>query len=115
MAQVYNEVRKTFTPVKQSHYVFTPRDLTRWIIGLMRYSINQFIENSGGDGVGNEVQYAWCFESCRIFRDKLVSQEEKDRFTNAILLPVAGQWGITYIDEVKQGTKILNKYINEMI
>lgn len=115
MVRVYNEVRKTFTPVTHSHYLFTPRDLTKWTLGLMRYAIVRFIDNAGR----NELYYTWCLESCRIFRDKLVSDEEKIRFTEAILLPVASQWGFTSLDSLDEGVqskhitiiiKLLSKY-----
>jgi dynein heavy chain 2 len=93
MTQVYTGVRNAFSPVSQSHYLFTPRDLTNWSLGLMRYSCTD----------EKDVFFAWCFESCRIFKDKLVSDEEKHRYMNTILLPVANKWGITQLDEVLQG------------
>ncbi|RXG65468.1 Cytoplasmic dynein 2 heavy chain 1 [Armadillidium vulgare] len=39
MVHVYKEVREAFTVDDYSHYLFTPRDLTRWVKGLMRYEI----------------------------------------------------------------------------
>ncbi|KAB7504442.1 Cytoplasmic dynein 2 heavy chain 1 [Armadillidium nasatum] len=33
------QVREAFTVDDYSHYLFTPRDLTRWVKGLMRYEI----------------------------------------------------------------------------
>jgi hypothetical protein len=33
------QVRNTFSPVRQNHYIFTPRDLTRWCLGFLRYDL----------------------------------------------------------------------------
>jgi hypothetical protein len=30
-----------FSPVQQNHYVFTPRDLTRWCLGFLRYDLKE--------------------------------------------------------------------------
>ena len=35
------QVRKHFTVDDYSHYVFTPRDLTQWVLGMMRYPLAQ--------------------------------------------------------------------------
>lgn len=107
MVRVYTEVRKTFTPVKQGHYLFSPRDLTKWILGLMRYGVAGVADKPDK----NEVYFAWCSEACRIFRDKLVSDEDKGMFTDTILLPVAGQWGITCLDETKLGNSYYISFI----
>lgn len=40
MVQVYEQVRQRFTADNYSHYLFTPRDLTRWVLGLLRYTLS---------------------------------------------------------------------------
>jgi hypothetical protein len=35
------QVRNTFSPVHQNHYIFTPRDLTRWCLGFLRYDLKE--------------------------------------------------------------------------
>jgi len=39
MVQVYNQLRTEFSVDDYSHYLFTPRDLTRWVLGLLRYDL----------------------------------------------------------------------------
>ena len=39
MIQVYEQVRQRFTADYYSHYVFTPRDLTQWVLGMLRYNL----------------------------------------------------------------------------
>ena len=42
------QVRKHFTVDDHSHYIFTPRDLTRWVVGLMRYPLAEDSSSSAG-------------------------------------------------------------------
>jgi len=35
------QVKNTFSPVHQNHYLFTPRDLTRWCLGFLRYNLKE--------------------------------------------------------------------------
>jgi dynein heavy chain 2 len=39
MLAVYELVRKHFTADARPHYLFTPRDLTHWVLGLLRYDL----------------------------------------------------------------------------
>jgi len=39
MVTMYELLRKHFTVDQKSHYLFTPRDLTQWILGLLRYDL----------------------------------------------------------------------------
>jgi dynein heavy chain 2 len=36
MVKVYEDVRAQFKPDEHAHYTFTPRYLTRWVLGLLR-------------------------------------------------------------------------------
>lgn len=39
MLETYSQVRQKFSVDEHRHYLFTPRDVTNWIFGLMRYDI----------------------------------------------------------------------------
>ena len=39
MVQVYEQLKARFTVDDYSHYLFTPRDLTHWVLGLLRYDL----------------------------------------------------------------------------
>eukprot|EP00438_Fugacium_kawagutii_P026834 Skav224731 [mRNA] locus=scaffold699:573890:588190:- [translate_table: standard] len=70
MVDVYTNMKARFTMDDHEHYLFNPRDLTQWILQLLRYevvSIDSFIE-------------AWAYEATRIFRDRLVGDEAKNHF-----------------------------------
>ena len=39
MVDVWEATRKKFSVDEQRHYLFTPRDLTAWLRGLLRYEL----------------------------------------------------------------------------
>jgi dynein heavy chain 2 len=74
MVEVYSSVRSKYTVDDHEHYVFSPRDLTRWTLNLLRYeahSVDAFVE-------------AWAYEGSRIFRDRLVGIDAQAHFDNIL-------------------------------
>ena len=68
MVDVYTNTRSKFTVDDHDHYLFNPRDLTLWVLQLLRYdivSMDTFLD-------------AWAHEANRI-RDSLVGAESQDR------------------------------------
>jgi hypothetical protein len=57
-------------------------------MGLMRYDVLRSESASPKD-----LFRAWAYEACRLFRDKLVSNEEKAKFDEGILYPVLSSVG----------------------
>jgi len=39
MVDVYDNVKKKFSVDDQRHYMFNPRDLTQWAVGMLRYEL----------------------------------------------------------------------------
>ncbi|AMD19130.1 HBR229Cp [Eremothecium sinecaudum] len=68
---VYYKAKATFTEEQHSHYIFSPREITRWIRGI-HYTI---AESSQLD-LARMIEL-WAHESLRIFSDRLVTKEEK--------------------------------------
>ncbi|KAA6395665.1 MAG: putative Cytoplasmic dynein 2 heavy chain 1, partial [Streblomastix strix] len=86
MVELYTRIQKQFTIAQHTHYCFTPRDLTRWVVGLGRYdtetsglsSIVQDLKLGGIEGITSTddqdslgLILAWIHEALRIFRDRL--------------------------------------------
>ena len=67
---LYNNVKKSFTFDEYHHYIFTPRDVSNWLIGLLRYECKD----------NDEIIKVWAYEGMRIFRDKLVGKDAKKKF-----------------------------------
>ena len=71
MVQVYQESQARFTPDIQPHYVYSPRELTRWVRGL--YEAIRPLESLSIEGLVR----IWAHEALRLFQDRLVSHEER--------------------------------------
>lgn len=71
MVDVYENVKKKFSVDDQRHYMFNPRDLTQWAVGMLRYELADT-----GPGLLN----TWAFEGARLLRDRLVNSRDCTRF-----------------------------------
>ena len=74
MVDVYTNTRSKFTVGDHDHYLFNPRDLTLWVMQLLRYDIDSV----------NTFLNAWAHETNRIFRDRLVGAESQDQFDSML-------------------------------
>ena len=86
---ISNQVRKHFTVDDYSHYVFTPRDLTQWVLGLIRYPLAQDTGNGVSSGHLLEM---WAYEARRLFRDRLVGEKAVDQFDAILNSVLQSDW-----------------------
>lgn len=64
--------QRRFTPDMQAHYIYSPRELSRWVRAMheaIKAKENMKLE---------EVMRVWVHEGLRLFQDRLVHLEEKD-------------------------------------
>ena len=83
MVQLYLESQARFTPQIQPHYVYSPRELTRWVRGI--YEAIKPLETLSLEGLVR----IWAHEALRLFSDRLISEEERrwtEEATNRIAL-----------------------------
>ena len=71
MVQFYLESQNRFTPKIQPHYVYSPRELTRWARGI--YEAIRPLENLTVEGLVR----IWAHEALRLFQDRLVAEDER--------------------------------------
>lgn len=71
MVQLYLESQTRFTPKIQPHYVYSPRELTRWVRGV--YEAIKPLENLSIEGLVR----IWAHEALRLFQDRLVAEDER--------------------------------------
>ncbi|XP_013392185.1 cytoplasmic dynein 2 heavy chain 1, partial [Lingula anatina] len=95
MVQVYEQLRGKFSVDDYSHYLFTPRDLTRWVLGLLRYDM------IASDTSVNPVLEVWVNEARRLFRDKIVGVDGLSRFDNILMSAVQGDWGVSGMEGIE--------------
>lgn len=91
MVQFYLDSQTRFTPDIQPHYVYSPRELTRWVRGV--YEAIKPLESLTIEGLVR----IWAHEALRLFQDRLVAEDER-RWTEARVRLIA-QEHFPHIDE----------------
>ncbi|KAF0686502.1 Aste57867_21689 [Aphanomyces stellatus] len=81
MVELYESIRAKFSVDDHRHYLFTPRDVTRWTFGLLRYDLS-----------GEDVLDVLAYEARRLFRDRLVDADSKSKFDAALNSILKTQW-----------------------
>ncbi|KAG8627876.1 hypothetical protein KVT40_003749 [Elsinoe batatas] len=78
MIQLYSESQKRFTADIQPHYVYSPRELTRWVRAV--YESIRPLENLSLEGLIR----IWAHEALRLFSDRLIDEEERQWTEEAV-------------------------------
>ena len=76
MIEFYTTSQNHFTADMQPHYIYSPRELTRW-----KYALNEAIEHLDST---EDLVRLWAHEALRLFCDRLVHDEEKKWCDNLI-------------------------------
>ncbi|KAJ3140439.1 Cytoplasmic dynein 2 heavy chain 1 [Physocladia obscura] len=92
MVSIYNQICKKFTVDISPHYIFTPRDLSRWLFGLIGYDI----EGENEDSLLSILAY----EAFRLFYDRLVTSDGRSKLYQIIQTTLNTDWG--YAMELEQ-------------
>ncbi|KAI9460162.1 dynein heavy chain protein 1 [Lactarius psammicola] len=71
MVDFYLASQRRFTTDIQAHYVYSPRELTRWVRGI--YEAIRPLEILTVEGLVR----VWAHEALRLFQDRLVAEEER--------------------------------------
>ncbi|KAG9049343.1 hypothetical protein FS837_010557 [Tulasnella sp. UAMH 9824] len=71
MVSFFLASQKRFTTDIQAHYVYSPRELTRWVRGI--YEAIRPLDTLSVEGLVR----VWAHEALRLFQDRLVTEEEK--------------------------------------
>ncbi|WWC91126.1 uncharacterized protein L201_006067 [Kwoniella dendrophila CBS 6074] len=71
MVDFYLSSQKRFTADIQAHYIYSPRELTRWSRGI--YEAIKPLETLSLKGLVR----VWAHEALRLFQDRLVAEDEK--------------------------------------
>ncbi|KAK5628509.1 hypothetical protein RRF57_004225 [Xylaria bambusicola] len=78
MVRFYLESQQRFTPQIQPHYVYSPRELTRWVRGV--YEAIRPLETLSVEGLIR----IWAHEALRLFQDRLVAEDERQWTEQAV-------------------------------
>ena len=94
---MYEQLRAKFTVDDYSHYLFTPRDLTRWVLAFLRHDL----ANAQNEAVADHVLEIWAYEARRLFRDRLVGNEAQSRFDTILMSVVRADWSADVMDTLE--------------
>jgi dynein heavy chain 1 len=83
MVEFYTTSQQHFTSDMQPHYIYSPRELTRW-----KYAIFEALDPLE---VQEDLVRLYVHEGLRLFEDRLVFPEEKD-WCNKTIDEVAQKW-----------------------
>ncbi|CAK9088100.1 Cytoplasmic dynein 2 heavy chain 1 (Dynein heavy chain isotype 1B) [Durusdinium trenchii] len=91
MVDLFKSVKSKFSVDDQRHYLFTPRDLTEWVLSLLNY-----------DTRNEDLLDIFAYEANRIFRDRLVDADAKNRFDGILANVLRKDWQhrLDSLDEV---------------
>jgi dynein heavy chain 1, cytosolic len=78
MVDFYMSSQRRFTTDAQAHYVYSPRELTRWMRGI--YEAIKPLDSLSVEGLVR----IWAHEALRLFQDRLVTEEERRWTDDAI-------------------------------
>ncbi|WVQ73635.1 hypothetical protein IAR50_003215 [Cryptococcus sp. DSM 104548] len=84
MVAFYLSSQKRFTADIQAHYIYSPRELTRWSRGI--YEAIKPLETLSVEG----LLRVWAHEALRLFQDRLVAEDEK-RWTDDLINSTAAE------------------------
>ncbi|TPX70937.1 hypothetical protein SpCBS45565_g01524 [Spizellomyces sp. 'palustris'] len=84
MISIYDQTTQRFTRDVRSHYLYTPRDLSRWILGIARY---QYTDQEHG-----ELLNVVAHEALRLFQDRLVTTNARQKFQATLSTVLRNDW-----------------------
>lgn len=97
MVDFFTRNKNRFSPVKsgpkEPHYIYSPRDLSRWTRGMAMLLLGSKPDILSNKGIGTpesiwmDVLSAFCYEARRLFRDRLVTEQDRS-FVEAELLDI---------------------------
>ncbi|KAI9896991.1 hypothetical protein N3K66_008013 [Trichothecium roseum] len=100
MVKFYLESQQRFTPKIQPHYVYSPRELTRWVRGV--YEAIKPLETLSIEGLIR----IWAHEALRLFQDRLVAEDER-KWTDDAVRRIALQYFPSIEEDKALGGPIL--------
>jgi dynein heavy chain len=76
---IYLRIQKELLPTPlRSHYTFNLRDLSKVFQGVLMVRPKFFTDN-------NSLIRLWCHEGARVFRDRLINDEDREWYNQAVL------------------------------
>ena len=107
MVNFYLKSQKRFTADIQPHYVYSPRELTRWVRGI--YEAIAPLEQLSLEGLVR----IWAHEALRLFSDRLVHQDERGWTADAVRQTALEHFPTADIDQALQGPILFSNWLSK--
>ena len=105
MVEFYTQCQTHYTPDIQPHYIYSPRELTRW-----KHALNESIESM--DNLDDLVRL-WAHEALRLFQDRLVLDDEK-QWCDQLVDKIGGQFFATSTPNALARPILFTNLINKL-
>lgn len=106
MIEVYNKSQLKFTQDEQAHYVYSPRELTRWVRGL--YSA---LRDSPELSLYSFIRL-YTHEAIRLFCDRLVTSEARQWTLDLIKQVTTSNFPTLDIDSIMKGPILYSDWLS---
>ena len=106
MVDFYLKSQTNFTADVQPHYVYSPRELTRWVRGI--YEAIAPLEQLSIEGLIR----IWAHEALRLFSDRLVAAEERAWTTDTVRQIALEYFPTADIDNALQGPILFSNWLS---
>ena len=106
MVDFFLKSQARFTADIQPHYVYSPRELTRWVRGV--YEAIAPLEQLSQEGLIR----IWAHEALRLFSDRLVTQEERDWTTSMVRETAVQHFPSANIDTALHGPILYSNWLS---
>ncbi|KAL2416799.1 Dynein heavy chain, cytoplasmic [Exophiala dermatitidis] len=107
MVEFYLRSQARFTPDIQPHYVYSPRELTRWVRGI--YEAIAPLEHLSVEGLVR----IWAHEALRLFQDRLVEPEERAWTADMVRQTALEHFPTANIDDALQGPILFSNWLSK--
>lgn len=91
------QLKSRFTVDDYSHYLFTPRDLTKWCLSLLRYDLTA----GSKEGSSDHLLEIWAYEARRLFRDRIVGSDGLGKFDSILMSVIRSDWSANIFDSLE--------------
>jgi len=107
MVDFYLKSQARFTPDIQPHYVYSPRELTRWVRGI--YEAIAPLEHLTLEGLIR----IWAHEALRLFQDRLVEDSERAWTADMVKQTALQHFPTADIDTALQGPILFSNWLSK--
>lgn len=106
MIDAYGRVKATLTTDIEAHYIYSPREITRWCRGILRALMADRYES-----IGSLIQI-WFHEAMRLFYDRIVEPKDKLWCQNMLFETAEKHFPIPGVKDLLEGPLLFTSWLS---